>query len=133
MKKRIVLALGLVVIAIAAISVELIYLKKISESLSYRIDYIIELMSQERFDEALLEYEKFTEVYFENENIISVFVPDEAIDDIRSIIYETSDYFSEEETADLFEGEDIVRNLEKIKIKIRDIYFSMLPNVKNLM
>ncbi len=133
MKSRIILAVVLVVLASVAITVELIYLKKTSDALCKSIDRITESISKESFEEALSLYKDFSDEFIRKENTISVFIHDKAVDEIRDLIYETDAYFLKRNTSEFFENEDLIRNLEKIKIKIHDIYVSMIPDLKNLM
>ena len=133
MKSRIILAVVLVVLASVAITVELIYLKKTSDALCKSIDRITESISKESFEEALSLYKDFSDEFIRKENTISVFIHDKAVDEIRDLIYETDAYFLKINTSEFFENEDLIRNLEKIKIKIHDIYVSMIPDLKNLM
>lgn len=133
MKSRIILAVVLVLLASVAITVELIYLKKTSDALCKSIDRITESISKESFEEALSLYKDFSDEFIRKENTISVFIHDKAVDEIRDLIYETDAYFLKRNTSEFFENEDLIRNLEKIKIKIHDIYVSMIPDLKNLM
>lgn len=133
MKSRIILAVVLVLLASVAITVELIYLKKTSDALCKSIDRITESVSKESFEEALSLYKDFSDEFIRKENTISVFIHDKAVDEIRDLIYETDAYFLKRNTSEFFENEDLIRNLEKIKIKIHDIYVSMIPDLKNLM
>lgn len=133
MKSRIILAVVLVLLASVAITVELIYLKKTADVLCESIDRITDSISKESYDEALSLYKDFSEDFTRKENTISVFIHDKAVDEIRDLIYETDAYFLKRNTSEFFENEDLIRNLEKIKIKIHDIYVSMIPDLKNLM
>ena len=63
--------------------------------------------------------------------MLSVFIHDKAVDEIRDIIYNTNLFLKKQN--EYFETEDVLRNLENIKIKIRDIYESMIPDIRNLM
>lgn len=131
MKSRLFLATCLIFFAAGAIFFEIFYLKNISDNFSSQLNNILDHLSKENFEDAFLLYENFEQNFFESENMLSVFIHDKAVDEIRDVIYETNAYF--ERRAEYFEIEDIVRNLENIKMKICDIYESMLPNIKNLM
>jgi len=133
MKGKLILAFILLGVAVLAIVTELVYLKKVSDAFSYQLEQAIDLLSDKRLDESFSVYKDFSEKFLEQEKIISIFVHDKYVDEIRDIIYETDAYFLKEETSDFFEYEDLIRNIEKIKIKIHDIYESMIPDLKNLM
>ena len=131
MKSRLILAVCLIFFAACAIFFEIFYLKNTSDNFSSQLNNILDLLSKEDYGDAFSLYEIFEQDFFENENILSVFIHDKAVDEIRDMIYESNAYLKKQ--TEYFEIEDIVRNLENIKMKIRDIYESMIPNIKNLM
>ena len=133
MKWRLVLAFVLLGVAVSATAAELIYLKNISETFTAQLNFAADLLSEKRFEESFSAYKEFSEAFIKSENTISIFLHDKVVDEIRDILYETDAYFSKGETSEFFEFGDLIRNLEEIKVKIRAIYVSMLPDLKNLM
>ena len=131
MRFRIVLAVSLMVLAVCVIVYEIVYLKYTSDNFSDQLNNIIEHLTNEDYQNAVLLFESFQKDFFESENMLSVFIHDKAVDEIRDIIYNTNLFLKKQN--EYFETEDVLRNLENIKVKIRDIYESMIPDVRNLM
>lgn len=131
MRFRIVLAVSLMVLAVCVIVYEIVYLKNTSDNFSDQLNNIIEHLTNEDYQNAVLLFESFQKDFFESENMLSVFIHDKAVDEIRDIIYNTNLFLKKQN--EYFETEDVLRNLENIKVKIRDIYESMIPDVRNLM
>ena len=131
MRFRIVLAVSLMVLAVCVIVYEIVYLKYTSDNFSDQLNNIIEHLTHEDYQNAVLSFESFQKDFFESENMLSVFIHDKAVDEIRDIIYNTNLFLKKQN--EYFETEDVLRNLENIKVKIRDIYESMIPDVRNLM
>lgn len=131
MKFRIVLAVSLMVLAVCVIVYEIVYLKYTSDNFSDQLNNIIEHLTNEDYQNAVLSFESFQKDFFESENMLSVFIHDKAVDEIRDIIYNTNLFLKKQN--EYFETEDVLRNLENIKVKIRDIYESMIPDIRNLM
>lgn len=131
MRFRIVLAVSLMVLAICVIVYEIVYLKYTSDNFSDQLNNIIEHLTNEDYQNAVLLFESFQKDFFESENMLSVFIHDKAVDEIRDIIYNTNLFLKKQN--EYFETEDVLRNLENIKVKIRDIYESMIPDIRNLM
>ena len=131
MRFRIVLAVSLMVLAVCVIVYEIVYLKYTSDNFSDQLNNIIEHLTNEDYQNAVLSFESFQKDFFESENMLSVFIHDKAVDEIRDIIYNTNLFLKKQN--EYFETEDVLRNLENIKVKIRDIYESMIPDVRNLM
>ncbi|MBE6896546.1 MAG: DUF4363 family protein [Ruminococcaceae bacterium] len=131
MRFRIVLAVSLMVLAVCVIVYEIVYLKNTSDIFSDQLNNIIEHLTNEDYQNAVLLFESFQKDFFESENMLSVFIHDKAVDEIRNIIYNTNLFLKKQN--EYFETEDVLRNLENIKVKIRDIYESMIPDIRNLM
>ena len=131
MRFRIVLAVSLMVLAVCVIVYEIVYLKYTSDNFSDQLNNIIEHLTNEDYQNAVLSFESFQKDFFESENMLSVFIHDKAVDEIRDIIYNTNLFLKNQN--EYFEAEDVLRNLENITVKIRDIYESMIPDVRNLM
>ena len=131
MKGRLVLAVFLILLAIGAISYEIGYLKSSSDKFTSQLDKVIDFLSLEEYNDAFTLYKSFVEDFFDCESILSVFIHDKAVDEIRDIIYETNAYFEKQQ--EHLKIDEIIRNLENIKMKIKDMYESMIPDMENLM
>jgi len=127
MKNRFIIAIILILIVILTLIFEFIYIKNVSDRLSKELISANDLLSENDIDKANEIFEQFKNEYFGNERLISVFTHDSVIEDIHALVDEADGLFKTGETG------EIGGILENLNGKIRDLYLSMLPNVRNLM